>query len=137
MKRKRKPKSVCFKLSNLVWQYALFVRAGGTEEQAERWFRRAFQVPDAEFSQVRKSRTRTLAHDVGTSATTWTKQDEKSHMIWFEACQPSASIVAHEAVHSASHVLGTSGLAPQVPETEEAYAYLVQWTVGSIGNRLW
>jgi hypothetical protein len=128
LKRKLKPRLRTFRIQNPVWQYVLFVRAGGTRDEAERWFRRQFGEPPEVSSDGQLW---------ATSAMTFSRRTEKSHLIWFESLKPDGAIVAHEAVHSVTHALQASGLAPLTEQTEEAYAYLVQWTVKVIGDRLW
>lgn len=124
MAKKRDAKRItAFKLENEVWQYALFVRVGGTREQALRWFERKLcGAPETEKS--------------GPYATTFYRNDERSHLIWFEEV-PGGGTAAHEALHSVKHVLAHVGLGPLSDDTEEAYAYLLQWTVSEIGRRLW
>ncbi|WZO97327.1 hypothetical protein EP7_004352 [Isosphaeraceae bacterium EP7] len=126
MKKKRPAKRIrSFKIENDVWQYVLFVRVGGTREQAESWFDKTFGEPQS-LAWLSKCR----------NATTFYRTDERSHLIWFDA-KPGGGIVSHEALHSVQHVLSHSGLGPLSEATEEAYAYLLGWTVMQIGLRLW
>lgn len=57
----------------------------------------------------------------------------KSGSLWLSEYDPA--ILAHEAVHAASYLLGEkSGLALS-DETDEAYAYYVEWLVREVAKR--
>lgn len=126
MGKKRNPKKIrTFKIQNDVWRNMLFVRLGGSGDQALKWFERKFGE-NPKPTVVAESNGSTI-YDTG----------EKSHLIWFSEQKPSGSLVSHEALHSVKHVLTCSGLGPLTDETEEAYAYLLGWTVRQIGRKVW
>ena len=56
---------------------------------------------------------------------------QKAHVIWFKSKKPGVNQVAHEAFHSVFHVMHHLE-APLVSETEECWAYLLDWTVTEI-----
>lgn len=122
-KKTKPPKIRRLKLVNSVYPYVLFVIAGGERGAAKSWFEKKFSIPVKE---------RTLAY-----GTTFTKEGELSHLIWFSSLKPSASTIAHEAVHSVRHALFTVGEEPLCHQNEEAYAYLLSWTVNEISRKLW
>lgn len=109
-----------FKLINRVWQYALFVRIGGTQDQAKKWFVKKFNADPTLQS--------------GPEGTVFYLRDTSTHVMWFSG-PPSPALCAHEAFHSVLHVLTFKGLGPPSDTTDEAYAYLIQWTVENILSR--
>lgn len=116
-----------FRLDNLVWQFSIFVRVGGTKEQAHDWFCKKFEIEEAGWLDSEQS---------ATNARCFFNGDKTDHLIWFNAV-PGASVLAHEALHSAHHVLTRKGLGKLSDETEEAYAYLIQWIVRQIAEKVW
>jgi len=56
--------------------------------------------------------------------------------MWFEDT-PNGGTVAHEAFHSVIHALTTKCLGRPCDANEEAYAYLIGWTVQEIAKRVW
>lgn len=116
-----------YRVINPLYNYALFVRIGGTWQQAHDWFVQKFGPPGAKDA----SRMGRCKH-----ATTFYAEGEPSHMIWFDD-RPGAAIVAHEALHSTVHLMKTIGMGPLCEENEEAFAYLQMWVVAAIGDRLW
>lgn len=125
MSRKKRERVKTYKIINQTWQYALFLRVGGTVEAATRWFDKKFDVDSDDSANI--------SADARTSYVT----DERSHLIWFKHHCPGAGLIAHEAFHSTKHVLTHAGLGPLNDETEEAFAYLLMWTVREIGQRIW
>lgn len=92
----KKTKPTVHRFINDTYQYALFVRIGGSREDALRWFEKKFS---AEQPDVRDGS--------GPTGTTFYKKYETTHLIWF-AETPTPGITAHEALHSVRHVLITS-----------------------------
>ena len=117
-------KTRTFKIENPVWSYVIFVRVGGSDEQAAK-------ATDKLFG--------SNIHDDGpgldAAGRCFLPGGEKSHVIWFKNI-PGVGLLSHESFHSVHHVLQLSGLALN-NETEEAYAYLLDWTVKEIGFRIW
>lgn len=128
MAKKKRNSVRSFRLTNDTWQYVLFIRLGGTKEQAVEWFEKKFGEP-AMFASG-SDQPRLLGSCIY-------RDDEKSHLIWFADKSPGAGIVCHEALHSTAHALRASGLGPLTLENEEAYAYLQMWTVMQIARRVW
>lgn len=124
MKRK---KLRTFKITNPVYQYIVFIRIGGTVEEAEAWFFKKFEIaPENRGATASCCHARTLFFD-----------NERSHVIWFDSL-PGAGVVSHEAFHSVNHVLRHCGVkAPMEYENEEIWAYLLTWTVQQIGGKIW
>ncbi len=54
--------------------------------------------------------------------------------IWFPA-RPSHRTVAHEAFHATFYVLSAKGLT-LTPDSEEAFAYYLDWLIGEIEARV-
>lgn len=111
------------KITNQVYPFALFLRLGGTKEQAAKWFEAKFEIQ--EYETYRSA-----------MATTFVLTNEPSHLIWFKEV-PGAPIIAHEALHSVKHILSTMGLERLQDANEEAYAYMMQWTVNQIVEWMW
>lgn len=111
-----------FALHNEVWCYTLFIRIGGTREQAERWIDRKFKKN----GKIRE----------GPTATTFYLDSERDHLIWFLE-RPGTGIIAHEAFHSVLHVCRHLRLGPPCDANEEAYAYLIEWTARQIARRVY
>lgn len=109
-----------FKLDNEVWAYTLFIRIGGTREQAEQWLDKKFK---------RKIETRK-----GPTATTFFHPELRDHLIWFNE-KPGCGLIAHESFHSVMHVLGHCRLGPPCEANEEAFAYLIGWTAKEIARK--
>ena len=63
-------------------------------------------------------------------------ENEPSHLIWFDEV-PGGGVAAHEALHSVRHIAITIGLGELCEANEEAYAYLLAWTVREIGKNFW
>lgn len=66
---------------------------------------------------------------------TWTVGGGLS-VIWLPE-RAGAGIVSHEAFHATRYILECKGLGELSDETEEAYAYLLDWIVRQIGRRIW
>lgn len=124
LRKTKKPKVKTVRFVNDVWQYVLFVRIGGTKEQAVQWFEKRFDLKPAEFGKDSSRGCCIYANG------------ESSHLIWFDDI-PGGALAAHEAFHSAVHIGIESGLSPVCEQNEEAYAYLIAWTVHEIGRRFW
>ncbi|MDX1463960.1 MAG: hypothetical protein R3359_12955 [Marinirhabdus sp.] len=125
--RRKKPKKTAirtFKVVNDVWSYAIFVRIGGSVEQAAKAMDKLFESSFAEDNSNPHALARCFLLD-----------NEKSHLIWFRE-SPGAGLLTHEVLHSVHHVLDCSGMQLN-RETEEAYAYLIDWTVRQIGFKIW
>lgn len=116
----KKTKPTVHRFINDVYQYALFVRIGGTREHALRWFEKKFNVAEHE--------SKATVH-----GSMIFMDDERSHMIWL-ADAKNLGILAHEALHSVNHVMRGAGVGPMCEDNEEAYAYLLQWTVNRIAG---
>lgn len=114
----KKHKPTVHRFINDVYQYALFVRIGGTKEGAVRWFEKKFNVAEHESMATVQGSTIFL-------------DEERSHMIWL-ADLNNIGILAHEALHSVQLVMTHAGVGPMCKQNEEAYAYLLQWTVNRI-----
>lgn len=133
MKTKPKPKIVRFSKVNDVYQYRLFVILGGTGKEAERWMLKKFKAdkvnssPDDEPASPEKRNRGATLYLPG----------ESSHVLWFSLLSPGAGIISHEALHSVHHISRVIGLGGLTDDTEEAYAYLVAWTVTAVTGRAW
>lgn len=124
---KKKQKIRRFKLECDVYPYALFVITGGTKQQAIDWF-------DVKF----KGRKDTIVEeDENLQGSMIHLDNELSHLIWFKDSKPGGAIVAHEALHSVCHVMKVLKMGALCENNEEAFAYLLMWTVKKIGNRVW
>jgi hypothetical protein len=119
MKRK---KLKTFSFVNPIYDYRVFIRVGGTKDEAITWASKKF---DCNFGSSKPSQ-----------ACAFLPEDDSSHMIWFKDI-PGGGVVSHESLHSAAHVLRHVGVGPLTDETEEAYTYLTGWTAREIGRRLW
>lgn len=62
--------------------------------------------------------------------------DFKGCLIWFRDPSPGVGVLTHEAFHATRHVLTSSGVGWS-EDSEEAWAYFIEWLVKSIGNKLW
>lgn len=126
MAKKRTPKLKSFKIENPLYSYVVFIRVGGSRDAAIAWTEKKFKGKVWPLNSV-------LSRD---NATCFFLEGEPSHVIWFSA-EPRASMIAHEAFHSSYHVLKTAGMGALDEGNEEAYAYLIQWTVSEITKRVW
>jgi hypothetical protein len=112
-----------WKIVNPVYHYVILIRQGGTLKQAIAWAKKKL---GCEF--------RIKGHV--TVGRIFIKDDEITHCIWFPE-KPGGGTVAHEAYHSIMHVMESVGMERPTRENEEAYAYLLAWTVIEIGRLLW
>lgn len=53
-------------------------------------------------------------------------------LLWFKDRRPSPGYIAHEALHGTLYLADTRGLPRCTQETDEPYAYYVQWLVEKI-----
>jgi hypothetical protein len=60
--------------------------------------------------------------------------NSKMFMIRFKEKEPKDGLIAHEAFHAAFRILNSIGLNPSY-ETEEAYAYLLDYIVNKIKEK--
>ena len=128
MVKRKTPKKIkvkTYKVLNPVYSYALFLRIYGTKEEALSWFDKKFECEQPAVNN--------LSAKEGSFIFTPSK---RSHLLWFGDI-PGGGLAAHEALHSVKHVLEHAGLGPLNNDTEEAYAYLLDWTVRQIGCKLW
>lgn len=109
---------------NDLYGYRLYLTVGGDSNKAARWLadKLGEDYTDIEHSQP--------------AARTIYSPLHRDHMIWFEQT-PVGSCAAHEAFHSACHVMRYVGIGTLSKDSEEAYAYLIGWTVAQIGNKFW
>lgn len=116
----KKPRT--WRIDNPVYNYSLFVRHGGTVAEANRW---ANSKVGGDFTKDSPS----------TRGRCYFDEDWPDHAIWLHV-QSGSATVSHEALHSVSHIMRHVGI-PLLGDTEEAYCYLLAWTVGEIASRIW
>ena len=122
MAKRKTDGSIRFALFDPVFLTAITVQVGGSVNDAlRRYARRIGETPwaveEASGRQAMFSRCR----------------PHKSGCLWLREYDPA--YLAHEAVHAANYLLGEkSGLALS-NETEEAYAYYVEWLVREVTAR--
>lgn len=121
-----KPKT--FRFFNDTWQFEIVLRIGGTHEDASSHFDRLI---DGRPSGSKSWRPGT---QIKNYAAVFMSRGEKGVLVWF-AEAPDPGVCAHEAIHAVAHVMRESGLGPLNEDTEEAYAYLIQWLVDEIMRR--
>lgn len=109
----------------------MFVQVGGSRDDAEEW---APEVLGCEPDEIEEWLGSLTAENTG--AAIIESPNAPDFVLWFPTRSPHAWIVAHEALHGASHVLKTIGVAPLCRENEEAYAYLLHWIVRKITEKI-
>ena len=78
-----------------------------------------------------------LEHKLGKQACFYSHTSLKGGAIWFKDARPGGALVAHECLH-AVHFLMTHGLDSRLTDdTEEFFAYYLQYLVSQIGRRVW
>lgn len=112
-----------WRIDNHVWRYSLFLRLDDDLDRARHW------------AEKRLSATFSKAADVS-GGRTFMPDDSADHAIVFTA-KPGGGVAAHEALHGVCHVMHIRGMQHMTPDNDEAYCYLLQWTVTEIGKRLW
>lgn len=122
---RKKQKIRRFRIQCDLYPYAVYIITGGTKQRAIDWF-------DVKFKGEKKTKITEATH-----GSMIFMEQEMSHVIWFLGPKPGAGIVAHEAFHSACHVLRLVGLGPLDEKNEEAFAYLLMWTTVEIGRKVW
>lgn len=116
----KKPRT--WRIHNPVYRYTLHLRHGGTLYDANRWAKRILHGGD--FS------------DGIAIGRVYTDDCRLDHLLWLSR-SANADTIAHEALHSVTHIATLVGF-PQIShDTDEPYCYLLQWTVSEIGRRLW
>lgn len=129
---KRKPKTPTgrrFEFRNGTWDYCLWVQIGGDTKEAARWFSEETKLELQPILDV-------LGEQGPYGGCVIRNPAYSDHLMWLQE-DPCHSTVAHEALHSVHHVLSRVGLGPLSDATEEAYAFLVGWTVRMISSKLW
>lgn len=113
-----------WKIHNPVYGYTLYLVLGGSEEQYHDYIRpRLDSIADG------------LSSKGSGSFGVCSYRDDLKHVaIWFPK-RPSAAVIAHESLHSICHVMQFLGMERMTTENDEAYAYLLDWTVAEIEKR--
>lgn len=119
----KKQKVHTWEIVNPVYDYSLFVRIGDTRDDTLRWFAKEFKIEEHS----------SIGDGCNSYATVIHYAPTKSHAIWFRKWD--CAIIAHEALHSIRHVMERAQIYLSC-STEEAYAYLLGWTVREITKRL-
>lgn len=119
---KRKQRSRRFVITDDLYGCHIFVSAGEPHERALVWFRSKL---NAKFEEpMKKAVARSF---VG---------GDKDAGIWFSDPRPGGGVTVHECFHVSQHILGTSGVRLS-SESEEAYAYHIDWLIRQVGGKLW
>lgn len=116
-----------YRIQNDVYSYVLYLLAWGTQDKANAWATKKLEPnqPFDLFNEYMQGR----CYFVG---------DGKSHVLYLPYGDGTGiGTVAHEALHSVHHVLSRSGMQALSDETEEAYAYLMDWTMREIVRRIY
>ena len=114
------------KLFNETYGHLVYVAAGIPRGEARKAIRDAVRSKD----------------DVPTDdasaaiATCFRFSDTRHHGIWFQYLRPCPAIIGHEALHSVAFALDAVGMGVLNPHTEEAYAYLMEWTIRGVEDAL-
>lgn len=120
-----------FKFHNEHYCFTMFMQVGGERDDAEEW---APEVLSCEPDEIAEWLGGLSAENTG--AAVIGSPDSPDFVVWFPERPPQAWLVAHEAVHGASHVLKTIGVVPLCRENEESYAYLTHWIVRKITEKI-
>lgn len=119
MKKRKLP--IRFYFDDTLYSARIFVVIGGTwEEISTRWVK--------EFNA--EGTTKNVINGGA-----YLPNNSKDCGVWFKEI-PTGSICAHEALHLTTHILIKSGLRFS-EDSEEAWAYHMQWIVREIGNKVW
>ena len=110
-----------YKITNRLYHYVIFLLICPEKEKASQWF-------DKKFGSV--------SERPATIGSTFLITEQRSHAIWFPTLRPQPSVIGHEAFHSVWHVLRHCSMGSICEENEDAYAYLLQWTIDEITSRL-
>jgi len=77
-----------------------------------------------------------LTLDVVPEGRTYRPGNSADVIVWCELNENFQSILAHEAIHAAAHVLKFRGAKPDVDDgNEEAFGYLVEWIVREVNKK--
>lgn len=109
-------------IRNPIYNYSLVIFAGGSVKSAKRYV-------EVKTGAVFKDESECL------EACCITVVGCKNHVLWFESVRPKYSTITHECAHSVSHVFRELG-ARLSEDTEEVYAYLLDWTVAEVLRKL-
>lgn len=107
-----------------VWTADLWLAFGGKREDANIFLRKELDLAPEEYKDNPCSPASCLF-----------VEGYKSVLIWFRDFVPPTEYAGHEALHAASYILRESHV-PFSEDTEEAYAYLVQWTMKCIAKHV-
>jgi hypothetical protein len=118
----KKPRT--WRIDNPVYRYAMFLRVDGDLDRARRW---AEKQLGTQLSKASRD---------STYGRIFLPDDSADHAIVFRD-RPGGGVAAHEALHAVCHVMNQRGMEPMTPANDEAYCYLLQWTVAEIGKRVW
>jgi hypothetical protein len=117
----KKPRTWC--IDNPVYNYTMFLRIDEDLDRSMRW---AEKKLGRQFSKGT------------TQGRIFLPTDSADHAIVFRhKPRPGSGVAAHEALHAVCHVMDQRGMERMSPANDEAYCYLLQWTVSEIGKRLW
>lgn len=117
----RKPKS--WLIHNEVYSYTLCLRLDDDLRRGTAWVNR-------------KLGTDFEPHGEYVLGRTFMEEGNADNAILFLGL-PGSSTIAHEAFHSVKHVMFHRGMRKLTGSNEEAYAYLLGWTVRQINERLY
>ncbi len=126
MSKSKKPRQKRYYINDEIYQSDILVFTGGTCDEAVDYIRNKYDIETA----PRLSPTEFV------NARVMSNPGFKGCALWFKRPKPPASLVAHEVLHIAHHILGGSGLT-LTDESEEAYAYYIDWLTKKIGNKVW
>lgn len=111
-----------WRIKNPVYGYTLHLRHGGPLADANQWARRVLRGGDfgdgVAFGRV------------------YVDDARPDHLLWLAESAGTAT-VAHESLHSVTHIATLMGFPSLSSDTDEPYCYLLAWTVGEICNRVW
>lgn len=127
-------KSRSFAVDVGVYDTEVFVVLGGSQERAQKLWQRRLKRVYKEHHDDLLIRT---DEDCGRCVAScfWTPESKKS-LIWFSILKPGAGLVVHEVVHAAFKILNGSEIKLN-EDTEEAWAYLIDYLTRAIGRKVW
>lgn len=125
------------KFDNLVWKCTVVVQAGGTIEEFVSYIKRDLRKHEVDDDDTLERSKEDIIAAARKAGGLCFKITERDVAIWFVDKKPTASIVAHEALHASFRMLEPLNINPDSMSGEEAYAYTIGWLVREISWVVW
>lgn len=127
---KKKNKVNRFIFDNEVYKAGFAVQAGGSLESALKWSEKKGLSFDWD----------SMKYDIENPPSGIVISDKtgiKRFLVWFKDDTPGAGLVSHECLHASVNTLNGAGVLNVPIGEQETVAYLLDWMVIEMGNKLW